>query len=92
MAAADLPLASTASTSTHIKKALGLVMKDIAAKAANNTTQKGNGAPESIALARRYGQIGISAVAAAARYQGGARNPAYAPAPIRWVEPADETT
>lgn len=27
----------------------------------------------------RYGRIGISAVAAAARYQGSARNPAYAP-------------
>jgi hypothetical protein len=39
-------------------------MKDIAAKAANNTTQKGNGPAESTALARCYGQIGISAVAA----------------------------
>jgi hypothetical protein len=28
----------------------------------------------------RYSQIGISAVAAAMRYQGGARNPEYAPA------------
>jgi hypothetical protein len=63
-------------------------MKDIAAEVANNTTQKG--IPESAALARRYGQIGISAVAAAARYQGEARNPAYAPAPSKWVEPADE--
>lgn len=33
------------------------------------------------ALDARYGQIGISAVAAAARYQGTAKNPAYAPAP-----------
>jgi hypothetical protein len=66
-------------------------MKDIATKAANNTTQTGNGAQDSAALARRYGQIGISAVAAAARYQGGARNPAYAPAPIKWVKPVDET-
>ncbi len=32
------------------------------------------------ALQRRYGKIGILAVAAAARYQGSAKNPAYAPA------------
>lgn len=38
---------------------------------------------ESLALDHRYRQIGISAVAAAARYQGGAKNPAYAPAPIK---------
>jgi hypothetical protein len=36
------------------------------------------------ALDARYGQIGISAVAAAARYQGVAKNPAYAPAPNDW--------
>jgi hypothetical protein len=36
------------------------------------------------ALDARYGQIGISAVAAAARYQGTAKNPAYAPAPNDW--------
>jgi hypothetical protein len=35
-------------------------------------------------LAQRYRQIGISAVAAAARYQGAAKNPAYAPAPASW--------
>jgi hypothetical protein len=29
-----------------------------------------------------YGQIGISAVAAAARYQGDAKNPAYAPVAV----------
>ena len=33
---------------------------------------------EDVALHLRYGEIGISAVAAAARYQGGAKNPAYA--------------
>jgi hypothetical protein len=33
------------------------------------------------ALDRSYGQIGISAVAAAARYLGSAKNPAYAPTP-----------
>ena len=34
------------------------------------------------ALHLRYRQIGISAVAAAARYQGGAKNTAYAPADV----------
>jgi hypothetical protein len=36
------------------------------------------------ALAGRYGKIGISAVAAAVRYQGSAKNPAYAPASSKW--------
>jgi hypothetical protein len=31
-----------------------------------------------------YGQIGISAVAAAVRYQGSAKNPAYAPTSSNW--------
>lgn len=42
------------------------------------------------ALDRRYGQIGISAVAAAVRYQGGGKNPAYAPAVIRWHDRSEE--
>ncbi|MGA2893872.1 MAG: hypothetical protein ABSE22_13455 [Xanthobacteraceae bacterium] len=36
---------------------------------------------EKSSLGCRYGQIGIPAVAAAARYQGGANHPAKAPAP-----------
>ena len=36
------------------------------------------------ALDARYGQIGISAVAAAVRYQGHAKNLAYAPTPNDW--------
>jgi hypothetical protein len=36
------------------------------------------------ALDACYRQIGISAVAAAAKYQGTAKNPAYAPAPNDW--------
>jgi hypothetical protein len=36
------------------------------------------------ALDACYGQIGISAVAAAARYQGSAKNTAYAPTPTDW--------
>jgi hypothetical protein len=31
-----------------------------------------------------YGEIGISAVAAAVRYQGSAKNPAYAPCSNKW--------
>jgi hypothetical protein len=42
------------------------------------------------ALHRRYGQIGISAVAAAVRYQGGGKNPAYAPVAIRWDDRIEE--
>jgi hypothetical protein len=44
---------------------------------AENTTQNAG-------LDRRYHEIGISAVAAAARYQGIAKNPAYAPAETDW--------
>ncbi len=36
------------------------------------------------ALDTCYGQIGISAVAAAAKYQGTAKKSAYAPAPPDW--------
>ena len=43
------------------------------------------------ALDRRYRQIGISAVAAAVRYQGVAKNPAYAPAPFDWHDRTEET-
>jgi hypothetical protein len=39
---------------------------------------------EGPALDARYGRIGISAVAAAARYQGTAKNPAYAPTSTHW--------
>lgn len=38
----------------------------------------------------RYRQIGISAVAAAVRYQGSAKNTAYAPAPIKWQDRTGE--
>lgn len=34
-------------------------------------------------LSHRYGSIGIEAVAAAARYAGAGKNPAYAPAVMR---------
>jgi hypothetical protein len=38
----------------------------------------------------RYGKIGISAVAAAVRYNGDAKNPAYAPAVPRGGKRFDE--
>ena len=38
-----------------------------------------------------YRQIGISAVAAAVRYQGAAKNPAYAPSPIKWQDHIGDT-
>jgi hypothetical protein len=59
------------------------------AETAKKTAQKADLAKET-ALDRRYGAIGISAVAAAARYQGDAKNAAYAPVATGWYEPADE--
>jgi hypothetical protein len=44
----------------------------------------GDSSPARPALDARYGQIGISAVAAAVRYQGLAKNLAYAPASNDW--------
>jgi hypothetical protein len=44
----------------------------------------GNNPQSRPALDACYGQIGISAVAAAAKYQGHSKNPAYAPAPNDW--------
>jgi hypothetical protein len=38
----------------------------------------------------RFGKIGISAVAAAIRYQSDAKNPRYAPAKLGATEPAEE--
>jgi hypothetical protein len=40
-------------------------------------------------LERQYGSIGISAVAAALRYQGEAKNPRYAPAAPKDEDCAD---
>jgi hypothetical protein len=55
-------------------------MKNISANTANNTdNQPARHSGQNTALHLCYGQIGISAVAAAVRYQGGAKNPAYAP-------------
>jgi hypothetical protein len=66
-------------------------MNDVAAKSAKKTAAKtkrntldAKPAPQRMALDRCYGQIGISAVAAAVRYQGGRKNPAYAPVVVKW--------
>jgi hypothetical protein len=63
-------------------------MQDMSAALAKKTNPtKGNDPKihgKTTALAGCYGQIGISAVAAAARYQGGAKNPAYAPTSNQW--------
>jgi len=51
---------------------------------AEQNKTSGSDAQARPALDTCYGQIGISAVAAAARYQGVAKNPAYAPTPNDW--------
>lgn len=72
-------------------------MRNAAAESVKKTEPKNVAAkdvtkdsPKETALDRRYGAIGISAVAAAARYQGAAKNPAYAPVANAWYEPAEE--
>ncbi len=65
-------------------------MKNETAETAKKTEQTCRLPDENTALDRRYRQIGISAVAAAARYQGVAKNPAYAPAPTQWRGHSDE--
>jgi hypothetical protein len=55
-------------------------MEDVKTEKAGNTSEAGKSSAEVVALHLRYRKIGISAVAAAARYQGSAKNHAYAPA------------
>jgi hypothetical protein len=65
-------------------------MKDVSADMAKKTNQNKRKVRKSLdentALDRRYGQIGISAVAAAVRYQGSGKNSAYAPVAIKWQD------
>jgi hypothetical protein len=68
-------------------------MQDLAAEKAKNSGQKTKEltrSHENNALDRRYHQIGISAVAAAVRYQGDTKNPAYAPVSSKWQDLADD--
>ncbi len=61
-------------------------MQDVTTEMAKTTapTRADDHRREAATLDNRYGQIGISAVAAAVRYQGGAKNPAYAPCSNTW--------
>jgi hypothetical protein len=54
---------------------------EMALKSANSDDRRP--ATPTVALDRSYGEIGISAVAAAVRYQGTGKNPAYAPAAVK---------
>jgi hypothetical protein len=54
----------------------------LAKNAEQNAKKPAGTADKGAAFDRSFGQIGISAVAAAARYHGTAKNPAYAPAPV----------
>jgi len=58
-------------------------MQDATTFDAKKTGSSRNSAEQHTALQLCYGAIGISAVAAAVRYQGEAKNPAYAPAAAR---------
>ena len=67
----------------------GFRMQDVTAEMAKKTKQKNRNDMvhrDAVPLAGCYGQIGISAVVAAARYQGSAKNPAYAPTSNQWHE------
>jgi hypothetical protein len=61
-------------------------MKDVTAEMAKKTGQNNNarGNSSENTTVGHYRQIGISAVAAAARYQGAAKNPEYAPPSSAW--------
>jgi hypothetical protein len=66
-------------------------MTDVTAKSAqktNNRRKPRKSSDEHTALQLCYRQIGISAVAAAARYQSGAKNPVYAPPRLSWTSAA----
>jgi hypothetical protein len=70
-------------------KGTGSLMTNVTAKSGqktNNQRKPRKSCDEHIALQLCYRQIGISAVAAAARYQSGAKNPAYAPPAIELDE------
>ena len=70
-------------------------MPDVSAKTDKLTNQvaearkiSGTNGASRPALDACYGRIGISAVAAAARYQGSSKNQAYAPAALKHNEAA----
>jgi hypothetical protein len=63
-----------------MKVAFADLAKKTSPKKGNDRKDHGEG----MALAGCYGQIGISAVAAAVRYQGSTKNPVNAPASSKW--------
>jgi hypothetical protein len=74
-------------------------MQDVTAETAEKTNQNikgrtlsGENTPPNTALDGCYRQIGISAVAAAALYQGTRKNPAYAPVTAKRYEPAEDAS
>jgi hypothetical protein len=73
-------------------KGMGFHMTSITAEQAKKSSQKTSARkPPGEVLDQRYHDIGIPAVAAAARYQGAAKNPAYAPVAPKWergIDPA----
>jgi hypothetical protein len=78
------PIAHETGNGVEMKDASAATAKNTAKNTTKNTTQNKHmlrkSVDENTALHRRYGQIGISAVAAAVRYQGSRKNAAYAPA------------
>jgi hypothetical protein len=54
-------------------------MEHVKTEKAENAAETGKPSAEIVALHLRYRKIGISAVAAAARYQSSAKNQTYAP-------------
>src|ERR1700722_14471689 len=73
---------------THRNGNWGFIMQDAFDEWAKKTAaKKGNDRKtysEAAASAGCYGQIGISAGVDAVRYQGSAKNPAYAPVSTKW--------
>jgi hypothetical protein len=72
-------------------------MTNVTAEMAKNTAQEngtrtlsGANSAKNSALAQCYRQIGISAVLAATRYHGVAKNPAYAPVSANWYDRAED--
>jgi hypothetical protein len=68
-------------------------MTEVTAEMAKKTGQKTAttvASRENTALDTCYRQIGISAVAAAVRYQGTAKNPAYGPVAHNWQDLAGD--
>jgi hypothetical protein len=69
---------------------MGFCMTSIAAELAKKTGQTTDARKMPGELLDQRWQIGIPAVAAAARYHGAAKNPAYAPAVAKWYESAGD--